>query len=536
MIRPTHALSLFLLLSTSISAFAASEAILDNQGMPVCVVDNSKQTFVRLLWNKDVYTRPILAASFRANSKKPQDFSKLIKSECKRSFIKMNSPEMKTSPIIVDDTAYTIIPEGTKEFDSVELDNDVNDRLSQVRLGGNIYREADIKTPKQYLSKNSITVYDKATNRDLTQKYGAGFSGDVYFEILLRSPENQQLLSETLGYMKKQLSAKTLDKELNARFKDVTFVIVKGFAHDRDNDERISPLSRVLKEFGFNILEFQTNPYGRTLGESQVIAEQLEKALLAGKKLVITSGSAATTQALGALAQLNEKHNGNVSKAYPGKVLAYINLSGVVSGAFAPEAISSNGLLWTLIKGKMKGLIFGTHEELEEMKAKSMSLDGSKKDYMDLEIKRYETRLAYADVKGSIESFRDLSTKRIEKFFAPVAPHLPNDVIYYNFIGINKTNGIVKDPKMNYLQTNYVRGKFSSFFKKIGANDGFIEYPGTELTTEHIANGRIYSLAFDAGHAILDGNFNKYPLMNQELNRKAVIGSVLFTLADKLGL
>jgi hypothetical protein len=540
--RTSNTITLFLLLSTSISAFAAADTILDPDGMPVCVVDNSKKTFVKFLWNKDIYTRPILAASHTISEKSgkgsetSEAFNKEVVDECKRSFIKMNSPEMVTSPIVVDNVSYEILSPTATAYDDVKFDADVLEKLNQVRLGGNVYRPLEIRTADLYAKKNNLTAYDKNMNRDLSKKYGAGFSGDVYFEVLQSNPDNKALHDQTVEYVKKALTKKSIDKELNARFKDITFVIVKGFAHDRDNDERISPLSRVLKEFGFKILEFKTNPYGRTLGESQVIAEQLEEALKAGKQMIITSGSAATSQAMGALAQLNVKYDGKISTALPGKVIAYMNLSGVVSGAFAPEAISSNPLLWAVIKGKMKGLIFGDKEELEKMKAASVSLTGDKKALANLEIERYERRLAYADQKGAIESFRDLSTKQIEKFMKPVFPLLPNDVIYYNLIGINKKNGIVKDPKLNYLQTKYVRAKFSGFFKKIGANDGFIEYPGTQLTTDMVQDGRIFSIVFDAGHPILDGNFDKFPLNNNEPNRKAVIGSVLMTLADKLGI
>lgn len=526
----------------SLQSAIAAKVILDKQGMPLCAVDDGGKGLVKFLWNEDIYLRPILAATVATDEK---SLSKKVKDLCsKRMVIKMKSPEMTTPPILSKDLSYDILDLKTKAIVvkengvSIDVDSDLRERLRQARLGGNIYRPESIRTAKLFVEKNDITSYTKELNRDLAHKYGAGFSGDVYAEVLEKNPENKKLREETLGHMKDHLNTtkESLDSELQNRFKGITFVIVKGFAHDRDNDERISPLSKVLRGFGFEMLELVTNPYGRTLENANAIADQLEKAMKEGKQLIITSGSAATTQALGAIAQLNQKYNGKIQTQFPGKVLAYLNLSGVVSGAFQPEAVTSNPLIWLAVKSKMRDLIFGTEEELQQKKEAAAKLDGLAKDAADVEIQRYERRLAYKSVKDSIGSFKDLSTKRIEKFITPLAPSLPTDVLYYNLIGVNKENGIVKDRSLNYLQTKYVRGKYTRFFKNIGANDGFIEYPGTELTPEMIKGGQIYSLVFDASHPILDGNFASYPLLNNDTNRRGIIGSVLLTLAERLKL
>lgn len=534
----TYSLSLFLtigLSAWSVASAAPAQVLMDSQGMPFCVVDGDSKAIVKFAWNNDPYVRPIMATSFSASS--DSELRKTIKAECsKRTFIAKASPEI-TSSLTVKEKSYDILSDEASSYKDVTLDADVKERLAQVRLGGNLYRPLEIRTADKFFSAKAMPEFTKNLNRDLTRKYGIGFAGDVYREFLMTKPENRNINEAALKNMESYVSDPSFSQAIHDRFRNVTFVLVKGYAHDRDDDNRISPVANTLRGFGFDVMEFTSNPYGRTFVNDDVIAEQIEAAIKAGKQLIISSGSAATTQALGAISMLNKRFEGKINSAYSGKVLAYLNLSGVVGGAFLPEALGSNPIVWLAIKNKVRDLVFGTQEELEQMKVDAEKMaSGEGKDLAVREIARYERRIAYKPDSDSLESFRDLSVKRTTAYMKDVLPNLPKDVVYYNLVGINKGDGIVKDPSTSILQTKYIRGQFAQHFDDIGANDGFIEYPGTQLTTKMIPNGRIFSLVFDSSHIILDGKFNHYPLLNNFNNQKGVIGSVLMTLADKLDL
>jgi hypothetical protein len=549
MIRSTNALAVLMTLSmTATTAFsmvdAPREIVVDKDGMPICLVDIDNRGYVKFLWNQDSYVRPILATGESYKSKTERAFRSLVQTECSadRSWLKTPSSELKEPTLTIGGDVYDLLaPEATSYTikgtnHTIGFSAEVMKRLSQVRLGGNVVRGDDILTPAQYVKKFSIRDYDKTLNRELAFKYGSGFSGDVYKEVLMAKPENAKMLKDTMANMKRYTTDKKFATEVSARFKGMTFVLIKGFAHERDNDERISPVYKVLRSYGFETLDFKTNPYGRTEDNALLVANQLEAALKQGKNLIIASGSAATTQAFGALAILNQRYNGKINSSLPGKIEAYMNLSGVVGGAFAPEAIGSNRLIWKFARNKISDVLFGSESGLEELKAKINSLPSPKKELMSPEIAKYEERMKYKADPIYLESFRDLSVSRVSYFMEDVFPNLPNDVVYFNLVGVNAKNGIVTDPSMNYLQTKYVRGDYAKFFRSVGANDGYVEYPGTELNKEMVPGGQIFSLVFNSSHVILDGALEQYPLLKNYENQRGVIGSVIMTLGDKLGL
>ena len=548
MVRSTKALAVFMTLSmTATSAWsvdAPREIVVDDNGMPVCLVDIDNRGYVKFLWNQDSYVRPILATGESYKTRNEKSFRAIIQKECtaERSYLKTSSADLKEPSITVGGQVYDLLAPEAMSYTikgsnhTIGFSAEVLKRLAQVRLGGNVVRSDDILTPAQYVKKFSIRDYDKTLNRDLAYKYGSGFSGDVYREVLMAKPENNKLLKDTLSNMNRFATDKLFQKKISERFQDKTFVLIKGFAHERDNDERISPVSKVLKSFGFDTLEFKTNPYGRTEENAELIAIQLEAALKQGKHLIIASGSAATTQAFGALAILNQRYNGKINSSLPGTIDAYMNLSGVVGGAFAPEAIGSNGLIWRFARNKISDVLFGSESGLEELKAKINALPSPKKELMTPEIAKYQERMKYKDDPIYLESFRDLSVSRVSAFMEGVLPSLPNDVVYFNLVGINEKNGIVTDPSMNYLQTKYIRGEYARFFRSVGSNDGYVEYPGTELNKEMVPGGQIYSLVFNSSHVILDGAFEQYSLLKNYENQRSVMGSVIMALGDKLSL
>lgn len=534
-----------LLLVFSLTALGnawATTTILDKAGMPLCVVDAPNKNYAKFLWNADRYSRPVLVATRSFPQLGRSKFDAQVEEECSvRTVLQTATSEIGATPISSRNITYKTLPASATsvEFstsDRIDLSADVQERLNQVRGGATVYRPADIRTPELYFSKHAPINFTRSFNRRLTARYGSGFAGDVYGLVINSRPENAALRKEVLRNMETYLANPSFTKLLGARFQGVSFVLVKGFAHDRNDDERISPLGRVLRSFGFDVIEFNSDPYGRLRPNSRVIADQLREQMEAGKRLVVVSASAATTQALGAIGMLSREHGNPFNAQFPGKVLAYVNLSGVVSGAFAPEAVSSNPLVWFFSRDQIADVMFGTAEGLKALRARAEATPSPGKEMVLREVARYERRLERRGEPGVMESFRDLSVGRTEAFMRKTIPHLTNDIIYYNFIGINEGDGIVKDPKTSAVQSRYVRGRFASLFEDLGSNDGYVEYPGTELTTKMIPGAQVYSVTFNASHVILDGHFDHHVMLDTPNNQRGIIGSILLTLAGKLGL
>src|SRR5690606_28752455 len=108
-----------------------------------------------------------------------------------------------------------------------------------------------------------------------------------------------------------------------------------------------------------------------------------------------------------------------------------------------------------------------------------------------------------SDIGEDIESFRDLSIQNTSSLMSRVASTFPRDIEVFNLIGIERADGLIDDPKIGFLQNSVVRGEQYSRFLRSGANDGYVEYPGTAVDDNFAEN--VYTMAANASHIVLDG-------------------------------
>jgi hypothetical protein len=121
----------------------------------------------------------------------------------------------------------------------------------------------------------------------------------------------------------------------------------------------------------------------------------------------------------------------------------------------------------------------------------------------------------------------DLTDARIRFFYQQIqSTGLPQGTDYISVVGIVPGDGLTSDSGIEPIQDAITRP-----FIDVGANDGYVEYPGTQFPPELAP--RNYTIPVDASHVFIDGTFDGENLSSTK-NRRTVIGAVAKQIGEML--
>ena len=114
----------------------------------------------------------------------------------------------------------------------------------------------------------------------------------------------------------------------------------------------------------------------------------------------------------------------------------------------------------------------------------------------------------------------------IDSFMKSIAPDLPKDLYYLNFIGItDPKTGFASNSAVKMLQQVLMTRKI---FGAHGANDGLAEYPG--LGTDRTLTPNSATLTFNSDHSILPGDLdgiNFREVLNRNMGMAAIFEFII---------
>lgn len=383
------------------------------------------------------------------------------------------------------------VPYGLAEVISVEknpfaleIDKDNLERISQVRRGGTVYRKE--ATAEEFLADHPGLKFNQQANRKLTTQYGVGFVNDIYRSLVNAKPLNQGF--QKIIHAKIDLETAGKLPPLGERFKGYTFLLVSGFMQSPTND-RLAPIQDILKNQGLEAIMAKINPVGGMVENTTLVKNQLVALLDQGKNLIVMAGSKGGPELMAALSELHDR----LDSKGKGSVKAFASLSSVLEGSFIID--------WSL---KLPQRLI-TIKEMEK-ESKIMGLQWEE------------------------DGLRSMTADEVDPFLNRyVVGHLPQSLAYFGIMGVPGGNGLIADHDISILQNSIVRPHLTGF----GANDGYVEFPGTSLSEKIIPNA--YEVVFDSSHIILDGHYEKYD-MSQEDQRVFVLNAVFEAMADVAGI
>lgn len=360
--------------------------------------------------------------------------------------------------------------------------------FGQIKTGGTVYRKET--NAKDFLTNNPISQWDVSLNESLTKKYGVGFTSMLYKEFVKSQPANANFSNDISNYLNNSQNI----KDLRARSGNITYVLVPGLGNDitvaaKGNDVGMKEILDDLNALGLATRAVRTDKFASNLENNvQLIEATLRDVLSKGSDVVIVANSRGVPEALTALSRIK---NGLSDGAFPGRVLGFMNMAGLVYGSFLGDWASSNPYVLAAM--------FAADGWLLKKIAPIVSM-------------RIKAALA-------------LSTFNIATYTREFERRLPQDTVYLNLVGTLSGNGLSSDgmlSKMQWIARTYV--------PHFGANDGYIEYPNTTISKKMASKN--YTEVFDSDHLLWTGKYEGTPLLNN-VNRRKVIASLLNTMLDR---
>jgi len=467
------------LLSVSISAAASAATaaatvpaviIKDEGGMPRCFQSsqNPYQGFV-IGWNKSQqYYRDIEILAF--NDYRTREFVMGLPSCANWKELVNAIDTLRTR-----NAQFEIIPTQAIEHRGLLLGAEAVFQMHMIRNGSNAIPNPPLVA--DYLRANPIGRFTKEVNRELSYRYGMPFAAALYREWRENRPSERAFRQRVLN-----LAQKSSSTNLGAIYRGHKVVVVRGFA-EGDYSGRTYELTELLRSLNVSVERIQTGGFAAMADNVGRIAVDLEARLRNGERLVLIGASKGVPELFAALAQLNvEQQN------WPGHVEAVISISGNIGGSFLAEWATTSGA-WSSVESRLR----------QEIDAPSS-----------------------VDLRRTVES---LTPAYVQRFLAPVWSRLPKRTRYFDLSAVLRTEGAVKDK----FVTNMQRELFNRwFFPMHGANEGYVEYPGTDLPEDKLS--QVYHLTFDASHSVLDGRIGPYVLTDpgtQERVLSAIMTAVI---------
>lgn len=348
--------------------------------------------------------------------------------------------------------------------------------------------------PADYLRQNPISKFTVEDNRTLTKQFGPGFAGAIFKAWIESQGSNQSFREVALNKVGFYLAHAEALQTLPSKGKNSIIVVSMGLGWDHRNLASLAPYIQdfvnEVQSSGLSTYFLKRDPYGDTRDNIDEIVPQLKSLLKSGKNLILLSLCKGSPEIYGALAKVQgsyldeQRTQANRPLGY-GKVTAVLNLSGMIDGTFLADRILDNEWIRHLA-----------------------------------ELSSYSYFHTLQDYGKSLMALPSATTQEISAIRNQYLVHLPSDALYIDATGVLTKNGLLERsaPLSPVLQAN------QRLHLVDGANDGFIEHPGTLLPQE--ISSQHFTLVLEASHMLNDGYFGPYDLMQASV-RKAVYATLI---------
>ena len=460
-------LFLLIILAAVPTVFADTKIIYDKAGMPRCLSNTTGRELIFVWDERDHYQREVFALD--TATYKPLR-------EKKFSCAKL--------PALVSDTDVPqlyLVKKEDKTIAGFDLtDSRLQKAFDQIRIGGNHFREEN--DAKEFVSKRPNLEFTRELNRKLTPMYGVGFVSEIYGAALDARPENKKFIGLVDDIIKK--------KKLKIPAKR-TVIYVKGLFQELKSSQKYDALIDHLKGLGIEVVVVQTLSSNGTRANVFAILEVLERQLAKGKNVVMISLSKGGLESLAALSALNERIEGPKAFKGYGKVEAFLSLSGMYSGSFVVD----------------DSLNHPSHPRMQE--------------YM---LKLYNSENL---PPTSLVGLMDLYSPRVEKTFETIVKNgLPQKTVYVSVVATTGGNGLAGPGFIRQLQDTWIR----PYLEELGANDGYVEYPGTQIPRKFVKNA--YEINVTGTHILVDGEYHGAKMLDGKPSAVHAILGAVFQLIE----
>jgi hypothetical protein len=282
-------------------------------------------------------------------------------------------------------------------------------------------------------------------------------------------------------------------EDLAPLIKNREVVYVKGLAHELSSAKKYDVLVDNLRTAGMAVKVVRTNSYDPIAKNAGIVRSALDMELRAGKNVILVGLSKGGSESLLALSMLTSKLEGKDKPAGYGKVEAYLGLSGVYGGSFLVD-----------YAGQMpQQLIFG------QVLKNEYRNDGK--------------------TLPSLDGVLDIRSENMDSVMSQVARNgLPQETTYFSILGTIAGNGLAaKGNDIRRLQDELIRARLEKF----GANDGYIEYPGTAIPQKLVRKS--FAATMNSSHALVDGTFLNEPVVGGKDNVVNAISISVLQLISK---
>lgn len=356
------------------------------------------------------------------------------------------------------------------------LPEELRFELDQIAKRANEFRRE--RTAAEFVDRRGITAFTKDLNRELTPRYGAIFSAEVFRELEERKPGNREFRQKVLEDMRKNKAS-----EFNDDFRQKVKLVVSfglGWSHDYGDaaPSYIKDFLADIDSLGFEVNYLEKNPFGKITANVDRITPQLEDIFAGEKKVILISLCKGTPELYAGLSRIPQEK-------LEGKILGHVNLSGMLTGTFFAD-IGRSVFFPKILAPILKVFPF-----------KSMK-----------------------DAGRMVSSADFMKSTIVEDTLSEAGPRLPRDILTVNVTGAPFSDRVVKgsSPMAPIIRYN------SSQKFLVSANDGFIELPHT-LVPETIS-ARQVTLILDASHMLTDGYLEEFELSDPRV-RELLYGSIL---------
>ena len=389
-----------------------------------------------------------------------------------------------------------------KEWKGYAISADVQKALQQVREGGVEFRDSSIDTPEKFyhglITASPTFEYTVETNHALTKRYGMQFSTLIYKLWLESNKENQTFMKTVGGYLDRKKSDYK-SGELAARMKKEAVVILPGFMHVPQKD-RLQSVYDYLKKAGIRYERVSHSPAGSMAVNASYLHQAILRQTSAGYDVIVAAGSKGVTDTLKALVDHSEEYETMAKTDGSGRVLSFLNLSGVVTGSYVPDWVNKmGGIARAISLMKIKGIADDDN----------LGIGHSDQDWAGL----FEMTTPYlaANLQPQMEK------------------NLPRSVFYVNVLGLTTEYGLSRDEQVLRMQNELVRGMMHLDY----ATDGFVVYPKNQIHRSWVSKVVDFPLE-KGGHAVLDAEFQGHSLTETDTHDR-LLTAILNAILDNTG-
>lgn len=380
------------------------------------------------------------------------------------------------------------IPEQPKYLFGAPLSVELQERFAQAQLGAMTYRSKEESADffaQTYLSRG-FTISD---NIFLTKHYGHGFAGDVYRAWVNGQPRNQFAKKILLERLSNFSSAGNQAKGANySQRKKTTLFVSMGIGWssppDRSSPQYVKDFLSLVQRLDLDVFISKRDPFGSLEKNIDTSAQELSQLLSQGKDVILFGLCKGAPELLLAATRvlspyLDRHRNQTGLPSDFGKIRAAISLSGMYSGIIFADALKK----YPFISYLKKPLLF--------LSAWDRLARGG----------------AYLNV------LENITTAKVEALLRPAFESLPQDITYLNLSGTLPYDGLLKNDISAMAPFINANRKYNF---ALGANDGFIQYPGNTLPLNIAPHS--YDFIFESSHMLFDGTFERLSFKDKNVS------------------